>query len=120
MKAKKREIKRTVTAAVPASRARGSRAWLWLVAGLGSLALVFWAYAPALHSPFIFDDTLQKYALPSAEQPLSTWIGPVRPVLLFTYWINTQIGLHEPYSFHVWNVLIHYATAVLIFLIVRR
>lgn len=39
---------------------------------------------------------------------------------MFTYWVNTQIALQDPYSFHVSNVLIHWITAVLIFLIVRR
>lgn len=94
---------------------------LWALAtGVAALIAVFWAYGPALHGPFVFDDTLQQFALPNASAPLPGWIGLVRPVLMFTYWVNTQIALLEPYSFHVVNVLIHWATAILIVLIVRR
>ena len=94
---------------------------IWALAlGFATIFFVFWAYGPALHSPFVFDDTAQIYALPSASAPLRNWIGPVRPMLNFTYWLNTQISLLEPYSFHVVNVLIHFITAELIFLIVRR
>src|SRR5207248_11729150 len=48
------------------------------------------------------------------------WIGPVRPVLMFTYWLNTKLIPRESYSFHVLNVLFHCITAFLIFLIVRN
>jgi tetratricopeptide (TPR) repeat protein len=121
MKPKKREPSRSSTKAAISSEPAEANRTLWiLTACVAALLIVFWAYGPALHSPFVFDDTLQQFALPSASAPLSTWIGPVRPVLMFTYWVNTQIALQDPYSFHVVNVLIHWLTALLIFLIVRR
>jgi tetratricopeptide (TPR) repeat protein len=117
MKAKKH--KTTKSGRDPLDRAYYPKAW-WLVTGVVAFAVVFWAYGPALHSPFVFDDTLQQFALPTASAPLSSWIGPIRPVLMFTYWLNTQIAPVDTYSFHVFNVLFHCITAVLIFLIVRR
>jgi tetratricopeptide (TPR) repeat protein len=117
MKAKKRKSSKSGRG--PGGRGNYPGAW-WLVTGVVALAAVFWAYGPALHSPFVFDDTLQQFALPTASAPLPDWIGPVRPVLMFTYWLNTQIAPQVTYSFHVFNVLFHCITAVLIFLIVRR
>ena len=114
MKAKKREPPKSV-------RAAEGRGYPWgLVGCVAALIAVYWAYGPALHGPFVFDDTGQQFALPNAALPLATWIGPIRPVLMFTYWVNTQIAFQEPYSFHVVNLLVHYINAALIFLIVRR
>src|SRR5450432_1172954 len=94
---------------------------MWaLVTTLVALTTVFWAYAPAMHGGFLFDDTFQQFALPAASSPLATWIGPVRPVLMFSYWINSQISGQDTYSFHVFNVLFHCFTTFLIFAIVRR
>jgi tetratricopeptide (TPR) repeat protein len=91
-----------------------------LVIPLVALIMVFWAYAPALRGGFLFDDTVQQFAIPAASAPLGSWIGPVRPVLMFSYWINSQISGQDAYSFHVFNVLFHCITTFLIFLIVRR
>ena len=93
---------------------------MWCAAGLASLVVVFWVYAPAMRAPFLFDDTTQQFALPSATQPLSMWIGRVRPILMFTYWVNTRISLEDTFSFHVFNVLIHALAGVLVFLVIRR
>src|SRR6266545_4965137 len=65
---------------------------VWLAAALAGAIALFWAYAPAMHGPFVFDDTKQQYALPAASDPLASWIGPVRPVLMFSYWINVQLS----------------------------
>jgi tetratricopeptide (TPR) repeat protein len=93
----------------------------WALATLlVALIMVFWAYEPAMRGGFMFDDTLQQFALPAASAPLATWIGPVRPVLMFSYWINSQVSGQDTYSFHVFNVLFHCITTFLIFLIVRR
>src|SRR5471030_546239 len=94
---------------------------MWaLVTVLVALTTVFWAYAPAMHGGFLFDDTFQQFALPAASSPLASWIGPVRPVLMFSYWINSQISGQDTYSFHVFNVLFHCFTTFLIFAIDRR
>lgn len=91
----------------------------WLLAGAAFLA-VWWAYAPALHGPFLFDDTTLPFALPAFSAPLSAWLRGVRPVLMFTYWVNSAISGSDTFSYHVVNVLIHCATTALVFLIVRR
>ncbi len=96
------------------------RPWAWYGAGLAALAVLFWVYGPAMHTGFLFDDTKQQFALPSASQPLSSWIGPVRPVLMFTYWVNTRISMEDTSSYHVFNILIHALTGIFVFLVIRR
>ena len=116
MKNKKREVHKTVVATPPQRRS----AWPWLLAVLGALAVVFWAYSPALHGEFLFDDNALPFALPDAAAPLSAWIGQIRPVLMFTYWINSRISGEDPYSYHILNVIFHCFTSLLIFWMVRR
>ena len=101
------------------SRAPGPRPLFWLL--VGALFVVVWfAYSPALHGPFMFDDTVLPFALPSFSAPLSAWLRGVRPVLMFTYWANSAISGSDTFSYHVVNVLFHCCTALLVFLIVRR
>jgi tetratricopeptide (TPR) repeat protein len=79
-----------------------------------------WAYSPVLNAPFLFDDTNQQYALPDAGLPLKQWIGPVRPVLMFSYWANVQVSRTETFSYHAANLAIHALAALFVFLIIRR
>ena len=82
--------------------------------------LLFMAYSPVMHTQFLFDDTNQQFALPSATEPLSAWIGPVRPVLMFSYWTNVQISREDTFSYHLFNLVIHGLAAMFVFLIIRR
>lgn len=100
--------------------APASRPWMPYVAALATLVVLFWAYGPAMHTPFLFDDTKQLFAIPAASQPLSSWIGPLRPVLMFSYWVNTQISTQDTSSFHLFNILIHALAGVFVFLVIRR
>jgi hypothetical protein len=68
---------------------------MWYGVPLATLAVLFWAYGPTMHTGFLFDDTKQQFAPSSASDPRSLWLGPVRPLLMFTYWINTRISLQD-------------------------
>jgi tetratricopeptide (TPR) repeat protein len=68
----------------------------------------------------MFDDGGLPFALPSFSAPLSAWVRGNRPLLMFTYWINSQLSGSDTFSYHVFNVMFHCAAAVLVFLIVRR
>jgi tetratricopeptide (TPR) repeat protein len=89
-------------------------------AGLATLVVLFWAYGPAMHTGFLFDDNTQQFAMPSASQPLSSWIGPVRPVLMVSYWLNSQISTVDTSSHHLFNILIHALAGIFVFLVIRR
>ncbi len=97
-----------------------TRSGIWYAAAFAALAALFWAYSPAMHTAFLFDDTKQQFATSSASDPLSLWIGPVRPLLMFSYWINTRISLQDTSSYHLFNILIHVVTGILVFLVIRR
>ena len=120
MKNRKREARKTVAAPGPRGTPPHSSAWPWVLAVVGAVAVAFWAYSPALHGEFLFDDNALPFSLPNAEAPLRAWIGQIRPVLMFTYWINSRISAEDPYSYHIFNVILHCLTSLLMFPMVRR
>jgi len=116
MKTRKRDSPRVgVTRGTPARRA-----WIWWCGVAGTLIVLFWSYGPAMHAGFLFDDTAQQFARPAASQPLASWIGPVRPVLMFSYWVNSRISLEDTSSYHLFNLLMHALTGIFVFLVIRR
>jgi tetratricopeptide (TPR) repeat protein len=120
MKNKKREVRKTVVAPGPGGTPPRSATWPWVLAVAGAVVVVFWAYSPAMHGEFLFDDNALPFSLPNAAAPLRAWIGQIRPVLMTTYWLNSRISANDPYSYHVFNVILHCLTSLLIFFMVRR
>lgn len=105
----------------PAPKVAAPSRWPLLAAVAAAFVAVWWAYAPALSGPFLFDDQILPFAMPSfTGQPLMAWLKNDRPVLMFTYWLNQQASGSDPFSYHVFNVVIHCITAGIVFLIVRR
>ena len=92
--------------------------------GLGfaiALIVAFEVYGPSLNGPFLFDDQYLIFMRPDfALDSLRAWISGVRPLLMFSYWVNYRLsGLH-PLSYHAFNVLFHVMVSVLVFFIVRK
>ncbi len=112
MKTKKPKPAKAETTATPAV--------VWYAAAFVSLAALLWAYSPTMHAAFLFDDSKQQFATSSASEPLSSWIGPVRPLLMFTYFVNTRISLQDTWSYHFFNIVIHILAGILVFLVIRR
>src|SRR4051794_23783930 len=109
---------REQAAAAPAS---GPQWWWYALGLLVPLFLIFEVYQPALRAPFLFDDRYLPFLVPSfAQQSLSSWIGVVRPLLMFGYWLNYQSSQVDPYSYHVVNILFHYANTVFVWLALRK
>ena len=106
------------TERMTAERVQASR-WPFFAAAAVAVILVFWAYGPALHGEFLFDDYALSYTLPAGTDPPPSFHA-VRPVLQFTYWLNSQLSGENPFSYHVVNLLIHCIASGLIFLIVLR
>jgi len=124
MKAKTRKSAKTLrTGELPAAPAvRRAPRWPYWLAAAAAALLAFWAYGPALHGAFLFDDTVLPFALPGAGAPFMDWIrtSAARPVLYATYWLNSRISGDDTVSYHVLNVLFHLVASGLVFLIVRR
>jgi tetratricopeptide (TPR) repeat protein len=126
MKSKKKDSRKTAQAVASQSGSRplsqpGPRRWPYVLGAFLALAAVFEAYQPALYGPFVFDDNFLPFRMPSfAVHALSPWLAGVRPLLMFSYWVNFELSGGETFSYHAFNVLFHAMNAVLIFLIVRK
>jgi protein O-mannosyl-transferase len=114
--------KKPVSARVPqpALKPGAPSQWPAIAAVAAAIVAVFWAYGPAFSGPFLFDDQILPFALPSFAAPLTVWLRGDRPVLMFTYWLNARISGSDPFSYHVLNLIIHCITSGIVFLIVRR
>jgi len=101
------------------ARKTPSHRWIYVAAAAVVLYVVFQVYAPALSGPFVFDDQYQPYHTPGFPSALGAWVKGVRPLLMLSYWINSQIA-QTPAGFHITNVFIHLLNGILIFLLVRK
>jgi Tfp pilus assembly protein PilF len=98
--------------------------WIWIYVASLAVALfaAFEVYWPAIHGPFLLDDTHLTYMLPNAADiPLSGWIRQLRPLLMFTFWVNfQQSGAQDTFGYHAVNVLLHFFNAIFTFLAIRK
>lgn len=121
MKKGKRKRPAEGAGAAPASLAP-PRPFLRPLGGLaaGAVAAAL-AYRPALEGPFLFDDRALPFFDPRAhEMPLSAWVSGVRPLLMFSFWINYKLNGLQPAGYHWLNLIFHCAAALAVYLIVRR
>jgi protein O-mannosyl-transferase len=114
--------KRPVTAAVAAPPARQVRVWHYALGFFIAFYALYQVYSPALNGPFLLDDTSLPYMLPNFYAlPLSNWIRGVRPLLMFSYWLNfKQSGNEVTFGYHLVNVVLHFFNGALIYLAVRK
>jgi tetratricopeptide (TPR) repeat protein len=117
-------------AAVPPHRA--SRAFSILLF-CAMAAVVVYAYATSLPVGFYFDDTYGIAQNPSVRTLANIpryFVDPflltihrdnvdVRPILQVTFAINYAVSKYAPWSWHVFNILVHIITAMLVFICVR-
>jgi tetratricopeptide (TPR) repeat protein len=122
MKTKKlKERKPARKAAEEVSKPHQPELWLWAIALLVGLFATFQAYAPALHGPFLFDDSYLPMNVPNlAHGPFLQSLRGVRPLLMASYWVNERLAGSDTTQYHAWNVLIHFLNALLVYFIVRK
>ncbi|HXM45616.1 MAG TPA: hypothetical protein VN924_30545 [Bryobacteraceae bacterium] len=116
-KSAKRKLRATEKAA-SAPPKPATRWWIYCAVAV-ALCAAWLVYAPAFGGPFVFDDISLPYGTPGFPGALRFWIGGVRPLLMFSYWLNYRSSL-DPSGFHVVNFLCHLLNSVLIFLIARK
>jgi hypothetical protein len=94
----------------------------WRVVWLVLAALIVGAslYSSALHGRFIFDDDALPFRQGIRSASLRVWLAGVRPFLMFSYWLNYRISGSDPYSYHVFNLLIHAVNTGLVFVVLLR
>ena len=123
MKSSKTKKSNRSAAAVVAVESR-TNPWFWiyaasLVIGLFAAFEVYW---PAIHGPFLLDDTYLTFMRPDAAYiPFRDWLRQTRPLLMITFWLNyQQSGAQETFGYHAINVLLHFLNSILAFLAVRK
>jgi tetratricopeptide (TPR) repeat protein len=101
----------------------GRRAWLWAVF---LVVLVLAAYARVFHAEFIWDDESHLTQNPCVVGPLGLkeiWTSTravYYPLVLTTFWVlHKFVGL-LPFPYHLLNVLMHAASAVLLWRVLRQ
>jgi tetratricopeptide (TPR) repeat protein len=77
-------------------------------------------YFPALNGRFIFDDDALPFRQGIQNASFHAWVNGVRPVLMFSYWVNYFVSGEGSYGFHLLNLLIHCVNAGLVFLVLFR
>jgi len=107
--------------------------WGWLaksgyvhVAGL--VAMLLLAYQPALRAGFIWDDdayVTDNPTLRSAAGLRQIWLEPgatpqYYPLVFTTFWIEHRLWGLNPAGYHLLNILLHAANAVLLRALLRR
>jgi tetratricopeptide (TPR) repeat protein len=118
---KTRRPRQVETQAAEAAAAPRKILWWPWAAAAAALFVVFEIYSPALPGPFVLDDRYLPFANPRIEgAPLMAWIAGLRPVLMFSYWINYSVSGTDPYMYHATNVFLHFLNAVLVALIAMR
>jgi Tfp pilus assembly protein PilF len=116
--------KSTRTATSVAAAEPRANPWIWIYAASLVVALIagFEVYWPAIHGPFLLDDTYLTFMRPDAAYiPFRDWLNQTRPLLMATFWLNyQQSGAQDTFSYHAWNVLLHFCNAIFTFLAVRK
>jgi hypothetical protein len=119
---KTKQSKRMAPVVVAAEPRKDSWFWIYAASLVVALLAAFEVYWPAIHGPFLLDDTHLTYMLPNAADiPLMDWVQQMRPLLMFTFWMNyQQSGAQETFGYHAVNVLLHFFNAIFTFLAIRK
>lgn len=96
--------------------------WIYLASAVVALIAAFEVYWPAIHGPFLLDDTYLTFMRPDvARIHFKDWIHQMRPLLFVTFWLNyQQSGNQSTFGYHAVNVILHVANTAFIFLAVRK
>jgi tetratricopeptide (TPR) repeat protein len=94
-----------------------------VIAAAVLVAIVFACYANSLGNGFVFDDEFLVPAygrVRTLSQLVKTLLDSYRPVRNASYAIDFFLWGMQPFGFHLTNVLIHAANAVLVYFLIRR
>lgn len=113
---------------VPPAPAR-ARLWSVLLPALLIIASGWYAFAPALHGEWIWDDTIDLTENKLLRDPAGLaqiWLNPgaglydYYPLKFTVQWVQWQAWQTDTFGYHVTNVLLHLLSAFLVWRILRR
>ena len=96
------------------------------VSGMILILFVIVAYTPIWHAGFIWDDDVVLTANPCILGPLglkeiwTTNAADICPLTITTFWLEHGLWGLEPLPYHLVNILLHGACAVLLWRVLRR
>lgn len=102
------------------SKKRGILNCHTLAFGIVLFALVAIGYMNALNTPFIMDDIWaiqDNQNLGDTSVIFERPLGFMRPLMIF---ISYTLGGHDPFFFHIFNVMFHFGTSVLLFFTIKQ
>jgi tetratricopeptide (TPR) repeat protein len=119
---KGKKSKRSAAAVATVESQPNPLLWIYGAGLVIALIAAFEVYWPALHGPFLLDDTHLTYMLPDAASiPMMGWLRQMRPLLMFSFWLNfQQSGAESTFGYHLVNLVLHLFNTVFIFLAVRK
>ena len=118
---KARKPKRPAAAAIAVAPPPQQHIWPYIAIVAVAVFAVFEVYWPAIRGPFLLDDSYLPYLIPGFPPALDNWIHGVRPLLMFSYWLNfRQAGNEDTFGYHLVNVILHLFNGLFIFLAVRK
>ena len=86
-----RKPKPSGTVAVAAAPQPHSVSWPYAAGVLIAMFAVFQVYWPGIHGPFLLDDSAMPYmAHEYGLLPFRSWVTGLRPLLMFSFWLNYQ------------------------------
>jgi Tfp pilus assembly protein PilF len=95
--------------------------WHYALALGTALGAVLAAYGPALGGEYVFDDLYLYIFDPGfATFSLRQLLHLARPLLAITFWANLRLFGADPLSYHLVNVVCHFAVSVVVFLAARK
>jgi len=103
--------------------------WVRLAAQLTLIVASALIFLPGLHAPFVYDDLTTVKTNPSIRTlwPLSVPLSPPsqhsvsgRPLVNLTFAVNYALGGESPAGYHLFNIALHAAVALLLFEVIVR
>lgn len=86
-----------------------------------ALLIVLYVYSPALNGPFVFDDEYLPFRDPGfLKNGVGSMSPMARPFMNYSFWWNLKLFGEDPYSFHVFNVILHWMSTGILFLALRK
>jgi protein O-mannosyl-transferase len=123
----KKDIDReTAGQGAPAGPGQGDSSWRWdWLPGLALLVMTLIAYERVRHAGFIWDDEMHVTENPSIVGPMglkdiwTTRAARYFPLTLTTFWIEHALWGLNPLPYHVVNVFMHGACAMVLWRVLR-
>ncbi|MBI3737307.1 glycosyltransferase family 39 protein [Candidatus Sumerlaeota bacterium] len=109
-------------------RSESSAARLTILEAILIVLLTLAAYFPALRGGFVWDDDLYisyNRTIQSPDGLLKIWTDPFSspspyPLIFSTYWLEFRLWGLDPFGYHLVNILLHAANALIVAAMMRR